>query len=753
MSSKLMVVQSDPRDTGSQRCRLGPELMTKLGLNMGDHVKLSLARSELLCKAWPRQDLAEGILQADHFVYRDVDKRNVSEKFIEESCVEKLEVGKLLKADVAVVVAGGLKNAVVKDKSLLEMYIGQKLLNVAVFRNCTVSYADRSSVDNIAYVLVRDVECAEFKLDAGYVTKKTEFNVVEVIRLEQYNQHQQSSNISLGALQRQATVLKEAVSLPLMYPQTFDKLCINRPMGILLLGPPGVGKTSLVKTVAAECHAHLVALNGPDVFGPHPGESEENLRRVFQEAVTISEEGPCVLFIDELDALCPKRGGSGKSQENRMVAQMLTLMDGQAGRGRLVVVAATNRPNAIDPALRRPGRFDKEVHVGVPNQQEREEILRVVSRDMSLAEDVDLNRLAEMTPGYTGADLTAVCHLAAYSLLSRAHTQTQDKIPTQISMDALRKSLAEIRPSALRGFDGTTEVSPVDWSAIGGLEEVKVKLQQAVVWPLLHTEAFNRLGLPRPKGVLLYGPPGCCKTTLVRAAAGACHATFLAVSGAQVYSPFLGESEKTISQVFQRARAAAPTIIFLDEIDSLVGKRGEGVQSGVQERVLSTLLNEMDGIGVEISRSDGSTKVAEGSSCTDQVEKKAVPVTNNNVLVVAATNRPDMLDSALLRPGRVDRTIYVPPPDLTARVEILHVHSRKMPLSHDVDIQELAHRTDLYSGADLENLCREAAMQALQQEGLDTGVVRHAHFMAALQDTAPSLNLEELQKYQTLFSK
>ncbi|CAH1255026.1 SPATA5L1 [Branchiostoma lanceolatum] len=751
MSSNLMVVQSDPRDAGSQRCRLGPELMMKLGLNIVDHVKLSLGHSELLCKAWPRQDLAEGILQADQFVYREVDKRYVAEKFINENCVEKVEVGKLLRADIAVVVAGGLNNAVVKDKSLLEAYIGQKLLNVAVFRNCTVSYANKSSLDNIAYVLVRDVECADSEQCAGYITKKTEFNVLEVIRLEQYNQRQQSSGISLGALQRQATVLKEAISLPLMYPQTFHKLCINRPMGVLLLGPPGVGKTSLVRTVAAECHAHLVALNGPDVFGPHPGESEENLRRIFQEAVTISEEGPCVLFIDELDALCPKRGGSGKSQENRMVAQMLTLMDGHAGRGRLVVIAATNRPNAIDPALRRPGRFDKEVHVGVPNQQERREILQVVSRGMSLAEDVDLSRLAEMTPGYTGADLTAVCHLAAYSLLSRG--QAEDKNPTQISMEALRKALTEIRPSALRGFDGTTEVSPVGWSAIGGLEEVKVKLQQAVVWPLLHTEAFARLGLPRPKGVLLYGPPGCCKTTLVRAVAGACHATFLAVSGAQVYSPFLGESEKTISQVFQRARATAPAIIFLDEIDSLVGKRGEGAQSGVQERVLSTLLNEMDGIGVEISRSGGSLKVAEGSSCTDEVEKKAVPVTNNNVLVVAATNRPDMLDSALLRPGRVDRTIYVPPPDLTARAEILRVHSCKMPLSQDVDIQELADRTSLYSGADLENLCREAAMQALQQEGLDTGEVRHVHFMAALQDTAPSLDEEELQQYQTLFSK
>ncbi|KAF9158391.1 hypothetical protein DFQ26_007708 [Actinomortierella ambigua] len=518
---------------------------------------------------------------------------------------------------------------------------------------------------------------------------------------------------TLPGLEKAFQALLEVVSYPLLYPHHLQALHIDCPKGVLLYGPPGVGKTYLVAMVAQYCRARMVTILGPEILGPYLGESEEKLRQKFIQAQRMVAEDPStpvVVFIDELDALAPHRTGA-EAQASRVVAQLLTLMDGIAtDQGRVVVVAATNRPNAIDPALRRPGRFDREIGVDVPGPEARARILRSLTRGMPLALiDQEVEQLAKMTNGFVGADLEALCRESAlhavYRMTSTARTmmegegtmppqqrqQQQDAV--KVTMQDFQRAFRNSSPSLQRGYG--VMVEPVQWSDIGGLASVKQQLQQAVEWPMLYKDTFQRLGLRAPRGILLYGPPGCSKTTLVKAIATTSGASFLSVNGAALYSSYVGESEKIIRQTFHQARLAAPSIIFLDELDTMVGKRqlsaggGGGGSSGgdsVQERVLSTMLNEMDGV-----------EQASG------------------VLVVGATNRQDLIDKALLRPGRFDRVVYVPPPDVEARLQILRIYTRGIPLANDVDLEGLARRTELYTGADLQNVCREAAMLALRQ--------------------------------------
>lgn len=544
--------------------------------------------------------------------------------------------------------------------------------------------------------------------------------------------------------------LSSMVRYPLMFPEAFAHLGLECPKGVLLYGPPGTGKTQLVMAVAAECAATLISVRGPDIFAPYLGESESNLRRIFGEATQISQaRKACILFIDEIDALCPHRQ-DGQVHEARVVAQLLTLMDGLASRGKLVVIAATNRPNSLDPALRRPGRFDREISVGIPSKAQRLAILQLHTRSMPLSPDVDLHALSDETLGYVGADLVALCREASMFALRafrKSRVQTQEplgqhpihpkdsgtphavQLPSTtghkgcsapvVGEDAFRHALTVVVPSTRREAELSFEQS--SWDDIGGLEDVKENLRQAIEWPFVYADTFSRLGLTAPKGVLLYGPPGCSKTTLVRAAASSCRATFWSINGAQIYSQFVGDSEKAIRSLFKRARQTAPSVIFLDEVDALVGSRSQEMSgNGVSERVLSTVLNEMDGV-----ESAGQ------------------------VLVVAATNRPDMLDSAFLRPGRIDRIVYVPPPDLPARREILRVKTKGMPVASDVDFDDLASRTHLYTGADLENLCREAALTALRGNLASLDVSR-AHFETALKNSKPSLTLEQIDFYANL---
>ncbi|KAI9355174.1 P-loop containing nucleoside triphosphate hydrolase protein [Pilaira anomala] len=522
----------------------------------------------------------------------------------------------------------------------------------------------------------------------------------------------------ISSLQKAYEALFEVVCFPFLYKDWIEKLNIECPKGVLLYGPPGVGKTFLVSSIAKRCNAKLFIIQGPEIFGPFIGESEEKLRAKFTEAreYAIRENVPVILFIDEIDALTPRRDNS-QSHENRMVAQLLTLMDGVKSRGRLIIVGATNRPNSIDPALRRPGRFDREISMDPPNAEDRYALFEAQLNKMPLDDAVDIETLSTMTNGYVAADINAMCREAAMNAIQRASKHHDSEVVVNIS--DFKSAFATVGPSMQRGFQ--VQVEKMNWDDVGGLEDVKKRLKQAVEWPLLYKDSFKKLGLKPPRGILLYGPPGCSKTTLVKVIASSANVAFLSINGAQLYSPFVGDSEKIVRTTFQKARASAPSIIFLDETEAIVGKRnmGNGGSSGdsVQERVLSTLLNEMD--GVESAES---------------------------VLVVGATNRPDMLDAALMRPGRFDQVVYVPPPDEYSRFEILKIHTKHMPLASDVDLMDIAARTNYYTGADLQNICRESAMEALRSNKLASDVTM-VNFNFSLSTIPPSLNAESVKEY------
>ncbi|MDH5441629.1 MAG: CDC48 family AAA ATPase, partial [Candidatus Bathyarchaeota archaeon] len=459
----------------------------------------------------------------------------------------------------------------------------------------------------------------------------------------------------IGGLHEEMQRIREMVELPLRHPELFQRLGIEAPKGVMLHGPPGCGKTLLARAVANESEANFYSINGPEIMSKFYGESEARLREMFQQA---QKNAPSIIFIDELDAIAPKREDVTGEVERRVVAQLLALMDGLAGRGYLIVIGATNRPEALDPALRRPGRFDREIEIGVPDKKGRYEILQIHTRGMPLKEDVDLEKLAKMSHGYTGADLSALGRETAMKALRRYLPEInleEERVPPsvlekmEVRMEDFLNAYREITPTAMR--EVYIEVPTVRWTEIGGLEDVKEDLKEAVEWPLKNPEVFTRMGIRPPKGILLYGPPGCGKTLLARAVATESEANFITIKGPEVFSKWVGESEKAIREVFRKARMASPSVIFFDEFDSLVPGRGMGyADSGVTERVISQLLTEMDGL-----------------------------ISLEDVVIIAATNRPDMVDPAILRPGRFDRLIYVPEPDKESRLEIFKIYTKNMP--------------------------------------------------------------------------
>ena len=529
----------------------------------------------------------------------------------------------------------------------------------------------------------------------------------------------------IGGLHEEIQRVREMVELPLRHPELFQRLGIEPPKGVLLHGPPGCGKTLLARAVANESEANFYSINGPEIMSKFYGESEARLREIFQQA---QQNSPSIIFIDELDAIAPKREEVTGEVERRVVAQLLALMDGLSGRGNVIVIGATNRPGALDPALRRPGRFDREIEIGVPDKQGRHEVLQIHTRGMPLAEDVDLKKLADMSHGYTGADLSALGRETAMKALRRYLPQInleEERIPPsvlekmEVKMDDFVNAYKEVTPTAMR--EVYIEVSTVRWDDIGGLDDVKQHLKEAVEWPIKTPEIFSRLGIKPPKGILLYGPPGCGKTLLARAVATESEANFISIKGPEVFSKWVGESEKAIREVFRKARMAAPAVIFFDEIDSLTPRRGAGFSdSGVSERVISQLLTEMDGI-----------------------------VTLQDIVVVAATNRPDMVDPAVLRPGRFDRLIYVPEPDEKSRLQIFKLYTKGMPLSKDVDLNQLTVATKYYSGADIESLCREAAMHTLRRD-VNAAEVTMKDFQDAIKEVGPSVS-PDMEKWYKSF--
>jgi transitional endoplasmic reticulum ATPase len=527
----------------------------------------------------------------------------------------------------------------------------------------------------------------------------------------------------IGGLQEQIQRIREMIELPLRYPELFQKLGIEPPKGVLLYGPPGCGKTLLAKAVATEAEANFILINGPEIMNKYYGETEARLREIFRKA---EEEAPSIVFIDEIDAIAPKRSEVTGEVEKRVVAQLLALMDGLEARGQVIVIGATNRPNALDPALRRPGRFDREIEIGIPDKKGRREILQIHTRGMPLAEDVNIDRLAEMTRGYTGADLAALCREAAMRAIRRIlpsidfneeHISPEILDSLVVTMKDFLDAFKEITPTALREVE--IEIPNVRWEDVGGLEEVKQRLVEAVEWPLKYPEKFEKFGIKPPRGILLYGPPGCGKTLLAKAIATESEANFISVKGPEIFNKWVGESEKAIREIFRKARQAAPCIIFFDEIESIIPRKDlVEDSSGVTNRVSSQLLSEMDGVE-ELS----------------------------DVIVIGATNRPDLIDPGVMRPGRLDRLIYVPPPDEKARYSILKIYTRRMPLAHDVNLRELAARTEGYSGADLESLCREAALNSLRKN-IEAEYVTREDFEEALKIVKPSISPQMVREYE-----
>ena len=527
----------------------------------------------------------------------------------------------------------------------------------------------------------------------------------------------------IGGLQEQIQRIREMIELPLRYPELFQKLGIEPPKGVLLYGPPGCGKTLLAKAVATEAEANFILINGPEIMNKYYGETEARLREIFRKA---EEEAPSIVFIDEIDAIAPKRSEVTGEVEKRVVAQLLALMDGLETRGQVIVIGATNRPNALDPALRRPGRFDREIEIGIPDKKGRREILQIHTRGMPLAEDVNIDRLAEMTRGYTGADLAALCREAAMKAIRRIlpsidfneeHISPEILDSLVVTMKDFLDAFKEITPTALREVE--IEIPNVRWEDVGGLEEIKQRLVEAVEWPLKYPEKFEKFGIKPPRGILLYGPPGCGKTLLAKAIATESEANFISVKGPEIFNKWVGESEKAIREIFRKARQAAPCIIFFDEIESIIPRKDfVDDSSGVTNRVSSQFLSEMDGVE-ELS----------------------------DVIVIGATNRPDLIDPAAMRPGRLDRLIYVPPPDEKARYSILKIYTRKMPLAPDVKLRELAARTEGFSGADLESLCREAALNALRKN-IEAEYVTKEDFEEALKIVKPSISPQMVREYE-----
>ncbi len=712
----LRVADALQRDVGRGIARIDPKVVQELGLTSGDVVQITGKRkTNALC--WPahEQDYGKGTVRIDGYLRNNAGV-SIDDKVTIRKIDAKIAERLTLAPTEPLRIVGG------------EEYLSQLLEGRVLSRGDYVPINIMGRTVNL--VVTNTTPTAE----AVIVTEGTEVVVGDQVK-EPIRAIPRISYEDIGGLRPVIQKIREMIELPLRHPELFERLGVEAPKGVLLHGPPGTGKTLLARAVASETNANFLSIGGPEIMSKYYGESEERLREVFKEA---QENAPSIIFIDEIDSIAPKREEVTGEVEKRVTSQLLSLMDGLQSRGKVVVIGATNRPNAVDPALRRPGRFDREIEIGVPDRDGRLEVLEIHTRGMPLAEDVDLKKLADVTHGFVGADLEALVKEAAIRALRRILPEINleaQSIPGDIlnkiivKMSDFLDALKEIDPSAMR--EVLVEIPDVSWDQIGGLEDVKEELREAVEWPLKYPDLFAQLNATPPKGLLLYGPPGTGKTLLAKAVAHESESNFISVKGPELLNKYVGESEKAVREVFRKARQASPCIIFFDEVDSVAPVRGSsGGDSNVTERVISQFLTEMDGL--------------------EELR---------NVVIIAATNRPDIIDSALLRPGRFDRLLFVPPPDLEARRQIFKIHTRKTPLGEDVNLDEMARRTDGYTGADIASLANTAVMLALREhiskakdpedarkraKGLK---VAKRHYDEALQKIKP-MSSEELKMYE-----
>jgi transitional endoplasmic reticulum ATPase len=719
----LKVAEAEQRDIGRKIVRIDPDAAQSLNVMTGDALELSSYGKNAVLLSWPGRDKdrGTGLVRIDGYTRNKLDVgigdtievKKVESKDAKSITLAPTEPLRIIGAEQYL--AETLNGQLMTKGDIIPINVMGQRIDLVVI-----------STDPSGPIIINDATKVTVSEDSAKAVQAAQEGKVPSITYE-----------DIGGIRNEIARVREMIELPLRHPELFKRLGVEAPKGVLLHGPPGTGKTLLARAVANETNANFYSIGGPEIMSKYYGESEEKLRNVFEQA---EKNAPSIIFIDEIDSIAPKREEVSGEVERRIVAQLLSLMDGLKSRGKVVVLGATNRVNAIDPALRRPGRFDRELEIGVPDREGRLEILQIHTRGMPLAKDVNLEKLADISHGFVGADLQSLSKEAGMRSLRRILPDidlSSESIPSDtlrkiiVTMDDFMDVIKEMEPSAMR--EVFVEIPDISWDDIGGLESIKQEMQEAVEWPLKYQGIFTFADAMPPKGILLYGPPGTGKTLMAKAAANESEANFISIKGPELLSKWVGESEKGVREIFRKARQAAPCIIFFDEIDAIAPKRGGDFgDSHVTERLISQLLTELDGLEIL-----------------------------TNVVVIGATNRPDIVDAALLRPGRFDRLLYVPPPDRDSRIQIIKIHVKKKPLDDAVDIERLADQTEGYTGADIASLSSAAVMLALREhvskykdpkeaeEHKEELKIHMTHFENAMKKIRP-LSTQELNMYKVI---